>query len=250
MVLIVWVELYSALIKILIAVFNLIGICKIFSQKDKMFKVIACVMIVCFVICELINFFYYHQANSNVISNYESGYTYNQQNIDTTIRELVDEYNNHARWQSAITCIAFIVVIVVIAFILNNKRLIKNRFGLILSGVILLAYMSGIVIPMSFTSTKSCSFTSKPVYEINPITVYKIVDGKKIAVSVSIEFVVENEVQMDLFESTTFDANKMLLLSTEMISAVAAIYVLRKHSSYQCTNIDAVYKKENTNDDK
>lgn len=247
----VWIELFSLLVKTFSTSSALWGKFKDAIRKDRTTKYVVCAVIGLFALCELTSFFNNYNKNRDVISDYEAGYTYNLQDLNSAITKLVKDYKNDTLYQSAFTSISFAAVIGVTSLILRNKKHINNRLKYILSGVILLVYICGVAIPMSFTSTKTCSFSIEQVYRRKSNPTYSVHNGVTQIIKVDYQLEVTYEAKVEISETKKFNGYKMFMLSFEMTSALAAIFILNQLSKQEMTNLsNGNEMKEESNETK
>lgn len=232
----IWIELFSLLVKTFSTSSALWGKFKEAIRKDRTTKYVVCAIIGLFALCELTIFFNNYNKSRGVISDYESGYTYNLQDLNSAIAKLVNDYKNDTLYQSALTSISFAAVVGVISLILRDKTHIKNQLKYILSGVILLIYICGVAVPMSFTSTRTCSFSIEQVYRRKSNPTYSINNGVTQIVNVDYQLEVTYEGKVEISETQDFNGYRMFMLSVEMTSALAALLILNRLSNQDTTN--------------
>ena len=92
-------------------------------------------------------------------------------------------------------------------------------------------YSGGVIIPMSFTTAYNCSFSVEPIFGVESNPTYSYQDGKIVVTKVNYELKTTYEYEIELFEKVEFNLYKMCLLTAEIASSFALLFVVKKHPS-------------------
>jgi len=241
----IWIQLFPLLIKTFTTASTFCGKLIDKCKKDKEARWIVGIATALFVLCELASFFINYNESRTIIDNYEAGYSYNLQDLNAKITDLVEDYKKDTLYQSAFTSVTFVAAICIISLVFRFKNHMKNRLKYIISGVILLVYICGVIIPVSFTSTKICSFSVEPMYEVKSEPNYFIQDGEISGVKYSQEFTTVYDWEIELSENKKFDGYKMFLLTVEIAVALALVIVIDRSSNQ---GIDTSYYSTSEDD--
>lgn len=226
----VLVEFLSMLIKTLLTSSNIWGKFEKLRQENKKVRGIAISIIAAFILFELGIFFYNHNENREVINEYEAGYSYELQELNNDINKLVDDYKKESTMNSILTSIGFSVAVLVISIIFRSKKLTKHRLKYILCGTTLMLYIGAVIVPMSFSTGKNCSFSVEPIYRVKNKPTYFYQDDKIVGVKNNQELTTAYEYTIELSEKREFDLYKMGLQIAEITSALALLFVVKRAS--------------------
>ncbi len=158
-----------------------------------------------------------------------------------TINQLIDSYNSSVIIQSCITCVFFIVAIVLLCFVFNIKT-IEKKFKYILSLSIILLFTIFAIIPTSYSSIQKYSFREDVIYDkfpkyvtVNNNGISEIhYDVQPIAVNSSLEYEIIDTIEFNILG---------LFLLLEIIT-VFVVLVLLDRSSYKETNTIEIEMQE------